>query len=449
MIDEFKRVAINNSKVAIIEGNNKITYLELIEKVKKYADYLTREDSGIVAIYGHKEIEMIISILSCIMSHRPYVILDNSLPKERIKKIIEITKARLLIKVEEIDDLKVKCLKLDELKVYQNDRIKDNNNDVVYIVFTSGSTGLPKGVQITYKNLTNFINWIKKLLGNNNEYIFNTANFNFDLSVADIFYALWSGKTLIINNTDKLMNLDKANLIVATPTFMKMCLLDNEFNDENYSNLKNIFFCGERLDNKVVKKLFDRFRGLRIINAYGPSEATCAVSAIDITKDMISENNLPIGDINNLATEVEIDNGEIILKGESVFKGYLGSLNTFSDYHTGDIGYIENNKLYLNGRIDNQIKYKGYRIELEEIEKNILLIDGVIDVVVVPISNEDNTILYLKAYIVGVKDKNIIINYLKKILPSYMIPKSFVFLDKLPINMNNKVDRKLLENDRC
>ena len=444
MINIFKKVVFDNiNKLAIIEGNKHVNYGELWDKISVYGDYLKRQGIGVVAIYGHKEIDMIVSILSCIYAKRAFVILDNSLPEDRIKKIISITNASLLIKVEDIKNIDIENVTLEELSKYHNNKYVNEDSSNAYIVFTSGSTGEPKGVPISYDNLINFISWIRDILGNYLDYVFNTANFNFDLSVADIFYSLWSGKTLIINNEDRLMNLDKANLLVATPTFVKMCLLDPNFNKENYSNLKTVFFCGERLNNIIVKKLYRRFSNIRIINAYGPSEATCAISAIDITKDMVNENNLPVGDINNLATLLEIKNNEIILYGKSVFKGYING-EIINKYHTGDLGFIYDNKLYLKGRIDNQIKYKGYRIELEEIENNISLIEGVLDVVVLPVYNDNKEILYLKAFIVGNSNKEIIIENLKKILPNYMIPKVFIFLDKLPINKNNKIDRKAL-----
>lgn len=183
--------------------------------------------------------------------------------------------------------------------------------------------------------------------------------------------------------------------------------------------------------------------------------ATSAVSAILITKEMLNEKRLlPVGEVTTFATEINIINEEIVLKGNSVFNGYLGNYiggyykeNNTNCYNTGDIGYIENGKLYCKGRIDGQIKYKGYRIELNDIEYNLNLINGIKESAVVAKYNEDNIVKTIKAFIVteNEMDVNYIKKELKKYLPSYMIPKTIKVIDKLPINQNGKIDRKALK----
>lgn len=217
----------------------------------------------------------------------------------------------------------------------------------------------------------------------------------------------------------------------------------------------NVFiFCGETLENKTVKKLFESFPNLEVINAYGPTEATSAISAINITKDIVNnEELLPVGSINNLATDVEIIDDEIILKGPSVFSGYLGNIkggyykeNNLNCYKTGDIGFIKDNKLYFKGRKDSQIKNKGYRIELNDIEKNISKIRGVLECAVVAKYNEDNVVKTVKAFVVGNVDASYIKGELQKKLPGYMMPRTIKILDRLPINQNGKIDRKALRD---
>ena len=167
---------------------------------------------------------------------------------------------------------------------------------------------------------------------------------------------------------------------------------------------------------------------------------------------MLNEDILPVGDINNLAVNIEVINNEIVLKGKSVFNGYLNITtdNVYKEkgincYKTGDLGYIKNNMLYITGRKDSQIKYKGYRIELHDIENNILQIKDVIDCAVIAKYDENNIVKILKAFVVSKnKDSNYIKEKLKTMLPNYMIPKSIVILDKLPVNLNGKIDRKAL-----
>ena len=290
--------------------------------------------------------------------------------------------------------------------------------------------------------------------------ILNQASFSFDLSVADLFYSLCNGHTLLDLNNDisedynEIFNLMKEiDVAVMTPTFMKLCLLNKDFNENNYPNFKCVYFCGEQLEVKTVKKIFEVFPNLKIINAYGPTEATSAVSGIIITKEMTNTMNiLPVGEIDNFATDIEIIDDEIVLKGSSVFNGYLGNLiggyykeNNINCYKTGDLGYIKDGKLFCKGRKDSQVKYKGYRIELNEIEYNINLIKGVKECAVVA-KHDENIVKTIKAFVVVENniDSNYIRNELIKYIPEYMIPKTIKIIDKLPINSNGKIDRKAL-----
>lgn len=418
-----------------------------------------------VIIYGHKSINMLISMLACLISKRAYIPIDIETPIARIEEIIKITSANLVIKNEEIHIPNVDCYTLEELVNFKNEKTRDNTNEIAYIIFTSGSTGKPKGVPISRDNLANFINWISNLAPLS-QYkhinVLNQASFSFDLSVADIYYSLYNGHTLIglskysqedYNEIFKIIKENNVNVGVMTPTFVKLCLLNKEFNEHNYPNLKCIYFCGEQLEVGVVKKLYLAFPNLKIINAYGPTEATSAVSASLITKEMLNKDILPAGDMNNLATEIVIEDNEIVLKGKSVFSGYLEGYtgghfkeNNVNCYKTGDIGYIEEEKLYCKGRKDNQVKYKGYRIELNDIENNIKRIKGVKECAVVAKRTETETVKAIKAFVVLEANFKVeqVKEELKKLLPTYMIPKIIKNVEKMPINKNGKIDRRLL-----
>lgn len=463
MLDKIEKIVNEYPTLeAYIFNDEKITYRELWNSSIKYSDYLKRQGNSPVIIYGNKECNMMISILSCVMANRTYVPIGLFTPLDRIKKIINNTKSTLILSDYnlELDDIDI-C-NLNGLDKYSNNSIADNNNEYVYMIFTSGSTGDPKGVPISKTNLNNFIEWISSLKPLNsykNINVLNQANFSFDLSVADIYYSLCNGHTLYgldltkdYTNTYKVFkNIDVA---VMTPTFMKLCLLDESFNTNNYPKFKCVYFCGEQLEVKLAKKILDRFPNLNIINAYGPTEATSAVSAHNITLDDLNKSILPVGDIDKCATNVSIEDNEIILKGDSVFSGYLGNIEgghykeeDIDCYKTGDLGFIKDKMLYCKERKDNQIKYKGYRIELSEIEYNINQINGVDDCVVVASYNDDHIVKNIKAFIIG---KDITISYIKeellKSLPSYMIPTVIKIVDVLPVNQNVKIDRKALSN---
>lgn len=433
-------------RVAYSVGDESITYRQLWLSANEEAERLKIQGTNPVIIYGHKEIRVVISILACLLAKRAYVPVDSlSTPPGRLAKI----------------EKSVKC------------HIEE---DVAYIIFTSGSTGDPKGVMITYDNLDNFVSWIvnlKPLCDYENINVFNQAAFSFDLSVADFYYSLWRGHTIVALNSDwssgfeDIFNtLKKAEVAVVTPTFVKLCLSDSGFNGEHFERLRCMFFCGELLEKKTVSQLFERFPNMEIINAYGPTEGTCAVSAIGITPSMlVDELPLPVGEINNLATRVEIDDGEIVLRGPAVFKGYVNCSESGREYidqvspvnpdvitdrgeriyKTGDLGLIQNNRLYCLGRMDSRVKYKGYRIELSDIEQNILKVKGVTDCAVVALYNAEGAVRMIKAYVTAeFDDSGLIRRELSDKLPTYMIPKSIEIMDKLPMNANYKTDRKAL-----
>lgn len=465
MLKKFEQI-VNNHKndIAYIVNKEQITYAELWQSAKIQASLLKRQDNKPVIIYGDKEIFVIITILACLICKRTYIPISYDTPIDRIKKIISLSDASLIISKRKIQIPNIDICNFNSLEKYKNCEIKDCKSDIAYIIFTSGSTGEPKGVPISTNNLNNFIKWISNLspLSNyKNIKVLNQANFSFDLSVTDLYYSLCNGHTLFAldNKTkediSKIYNvIEKVNLLVITPTFMKLLLLDKSFNSNNYPILKCIYFCGERLEKKIVKKIFELFPNINIINAYGPTEATSAVSAILIDKNILDkEEELPIGNMTNTATNIEIIDDEIVLKGNSVFSGYLNKYtggyykeNNINCFKTGDIGFIKADKLYFKCRKDNQIKYKGYRIELDDIENNIKSIKQVKDCAVIAKYDDLKNVKTLKSFIV-LNDKveeEYIKEKLKKMLPQYMLPKSFVFIDSLPVNTNNKIDRKAL-----
>ncbi len=466
MLKKIKEaVEKNPNSVAYKNSDESITYGQLWKRAFYYAQFLKKQGSSPVIIYGHKNVSVIISILACLIADRTYVPIGECTPIYRLKKIAEITKSTLILSDNDISNIEVDYCNLDGLIRYKNNKIKNQENDIVYIIFTSGSTGIPKGVPISKKNLNNFINWInnlKPLCDFKNIKVLNQASFSFDLSVADLYYSLCNGHTLVAFDGDVQDNYDdifkaflEVDFAVMTPTFMKICLLNDDFNERKFPKFKCVYFCGEQLEKKLVQKIFTSFPNLQIINAYGPTEATSAVSAINITKDMLEkEEILPVGEINNFATLIEIVNDEIILKGDSVFNGYLLNYdgghyweNDINCYKTGDVGYIKDGKLYCKGRKDNQIKYKGYRIELADIESNINLIDGIASsVVLAKYDDKKVNVKTIQAFVMV--DKKIDIGYIKKelekLIPKYMMPKMIKIVDKLPINHNGKIDRKAL-----
>lgn len=454
-IEEFN----GNNNIAYKINNDLITYDELYKKSKYYSDLLKREGNKPVIIYGHKSINMIISIVSCLLARRCYIPIEDSMPLNRIKDIIKVSKSSLFINNSDID-INIDSLRLDNLTNYKDQEIKENDNNYAYVIFTSGTTGNAKGVPITYDNLDNFINWISNTYPFNsykNINVLNQASFSFDLSVMDLYYSLYNSHSIysITRTSQKDFSMfdtiKDINLMVITPSYMKLCLLNPDFSSINYPNLKCIYFCGELLTIDLTKKIRERFNNIIIFNAYGPTEATCAVSGLIIDDMMLDNELLPVGIKDNLASPIEIINNEIVIKGKSVFNGYLGNIvggyykeDNINCYKTGDIGYFKGNYLYCNGRVDNQIKFNGYRIELSDIENNLLKIDGVIDACVIA-KKANNEVKLIKAFVVlNNYDTLYVKEELSKLIPQYMMPKVIERIDRMPINKNGKVDREVL-----
>lgn len=420
------------------------------------------------------------AFLACSFAGIPYVPIDVSMPIDRIKLIIKQVNPSFIIgdlKVDKYENIsKNKIEEIMSLKEYNDiEKIHMELEDIYYIIFTSGSTGTPKGVEITYKNINSCINWLEKVTNAKNEVILNQANFSFDLSVADLYLSLLSVSEHYILDNESMMDFNKifkelkeskVTIGVMTPSFVDLLLLDKNFNEKLLPNLKTILFCGEQLLENTIYKLYERFKNIKIINMYGPTECTFAVTSIEIPRN-IKLKNIPVGKVKDECEVFIIDEnrnivqdgkiGEILIVGESVAKGYIDEnksdkfiyINNKKAYLTGDLGYIENGNLYYKCRKDKQIKYKGYRIELIDIEQNLLELNYIEKATVLPQKDNNNKVSKIIAFVILKEGNEIngleIRKDLKEKLPEYMCP-IIKIIKEFPININGKCDeRKLLE----
>ncbi len=487
------------NRIALVCDNEKMKYSELNTNSEAIAAFILEalgKDNTPIVIYGNKENLMMCCMMAALKSGRAYIPIDISYPKERVEAIINEVKPKILfdfshentfsnIKTIKPSDIDLIIKEYKNIKIDKINWVKDDEN--AYILFTSGSTGKPKGVQISSNNLNNFVSWIVDYLklDDSEEIFMNQAAYSFDLSVTSIYPALSYGKTLHGFSKKTLENLkdlfedissSDINFWVSTPSFAGMCVAEDSFNSQMLKNLKAMIFVGEVLPRPLSKTLLDRFENTRIINGYGPTEATVAISANDITRKTIEENeSLPIGypmktSIVKIVDEKlnilkEGEKGEIIIVGPSVSKGYYNNEEKtnasfyFDDYNgkkmraykTGDLGYFINNNLFYCGRKDFQIKLNGYRIEIEDIENNLIRVNNVKNAAVVPIIKNDK-IAYLTAFVQlteksdlgSLKTGILIKKEVSKLIPSYMVPRNIKIIDEFPTNINGKIDRKRL-----
>lgn len=504
-----ENAANNPERIFMIEKtlngeDRKLTWTQLEEYSNKLASYFSKnlETKAPVIVYGHKHPFMIVCFLACVKSGRAYCPVDNSLPVSRVKSIIEEVTPDIVIAIEDMPNMGYSILSLNDIMhiVDQQVEILGENqfqfsvdkDDTFYIIFTSGSTGEPKGVQITAECLDNYLRWAVTMIKDYDEYshylFMNQAPFSFDLSVMDLYLTLFTGGTLI--SLDKDVQQRMANLFVAlkestpdvwvsTPSFVDVCLAEKEsFNSDVLPNLNTFLFCGETLTNKTASSLLERFPAAKIVNTYGPTESTVCVTSITVDQELVNKNNpLPIGrekngtwifilneDGNSLPEDQQ---GEIVIVGDTVSVGYFNKPNLtaqrfgkymiegkeYRSYHTGDKGYKKDGNLYYCGRIDLQVKLHGYRIEIEDVEANLMKIDDVMQAAVYP-KYRDNKIAYLVGCVVlnteaidSHKKALELKSEMKKFVPEYMIPKKIKFFDSLPMSQNGKIDRKKLMED--
>jgi len=496
IINKVKDISLTKGDTVFFdEGNDQFTYKQLDELSDSLAGFLEEKypTKTPIIVYGGQEALMIVSFLACTKSGHSYVPIDDHTPKERVAMIVEEANASCVLSLSDWP--------LENNEVYNRSKIvsimNETNNylakqpvckdDVYYIIFTSGTTGKPKGVQITYNNLISFTSWmLSDFCLKEHQRFLCQAPFSFDLSVMDLYPALLIAGTLVPMPKSMIENFPllfksipemKLNVWVSTPSLIEMCLLNPEFDSEHLPTLENFEFCGEELPKNTAQKLLDRFPNAQIYNTYGPTEATVAITNIALNQDILDKyERVPLGKVKS-DTEIHILNekneklangeiGEIVISGPSVSIGYFNNPEktqeaffTFEgvpSYRTGDAGLIEDGYLFYKGRMDFQIKLNGYRMELGDIDHHLITLDGVRAACSVPKYNKAGKVQQLLAYVVlesevDSSDERALTQQLKeqlnKTVMDYMVPHRFIFVESLPMTQNGKIDRKQLINE--
>lgn len=472
-------------RVAFDYLGKKNTYRELADYSSRVATSVKRlnlNDDVPIMVYGGQTFDMLVAFLGVAKAGHAYIPVDVNSSYQRLHSIIETARPGFIISVESFP-LKTDVPVLNRTQLHEiytsfpMAQVEKSAmlNKNIYIIFTSGTTGKPKGVQISHGNLISFVDWMITDYEFQDKNVLLQPSFSFDLSVMAIYPTLVSGGTLKVlpkNVTDNFMSmftvLPEMNLHtwISTPSLIDICLVDPNFNPEKYPNLRNFLFCGEELTHSTAQKLSDRFPEAHIYNTYGPTEATVAVTSVEITPAILKQySRLPIGYVKSDTTIMvkaqEDRKGELLIAGPSVSKGYLNNpsktetaffnIRGVQTYRTGDLGHFDDKLLFYSGRSDFQIKLKGYRIELEEINHYLSQIPFIKQGVAVPKYDKQGKVQQLIGAVALKQETDDelaltkrVKQALSKAVMPYMVPQRFKFYQELPLSTNGKVDIKAL-----
>jgi amino acid adenylation domain-containing protein len=472
--------------------NQRFTYRQLNNQANQLANYLREQGVGpdvLVGVCFRRSVDMIVALFAVLKAGGAYVPLDTAYPTERLQFMLKdsgisvlITEKQILKEISLECDLVV-CLDSDAEAIasYSSENLVVNvkPDNLAYVIYTSGSTGTAKGTLIHHRGVVNYLSWcVKNYAVSSGSGAPVNSSIAFDATVTSVFAPLVVGKRiLLLPEKDEIEALSAVllsdndfSLVKITPAHLD--ILQHLLQSDRLQNqVRAIVIGGEALNYRSIELWRKYARGTRLINEYGPTETVVGCCTYEVSGESPQTGDVPIGRpiantqmyiLDRYLQPVPIGvSGEIYIGGAGVARGYLNRpdltqerfvMNPFDEnanarlYKTGDLGrYLPNGEIVFLGRIDHQVKIRGYRIELAEIETALAKHPAVIQATV--IARDEHPEKKLVAYLVT-GDSSVTSNHLRShlanILPQYMLPASFVFLDKLPLTPNGKVDRKAL-----
>lgn len=503
----FEESAMKHSGSICAESNDEvITYHEINRKSNQLARKLLKLAGGssrLIAVLLDRSIESLIAFLAVLKSGSAYVPLDPNYPSARLRFILEDCGAKILIAnyelLAKIDQQRLEhivCLSSysswEDYEAYSGENINDveisiSPNDLAYVMYTSGTTGRPKGVLVEHKNVVSLVSDDNVVDMDHTSVVGHSSSISFDAATFEIWATLSRGARLVYISKEILLNTVALGALLKERKVQILFLTTSLFNKiafEDPSSLSSLTFLltgGEAANYDAIQKVLEHSESITAVNVYGPTETTTFATYAHFNRGYQSKNvsigkpmaNMEVYVLSNGEFVATGGVGELFIGGDGVSRGYLGdkeltekkfstvcnaNLTERRLYATGDmVRWLPDGQLQYIERKDNQVKVRGFRIELSEIEHQLLTLEEIQESKVVVLSDE-NTEKKLVAYLVKCNknpntevvssvEKNlrkICRSYLLKNLPDYMVPSAYVIVDRLPLTENGKIDEAAL-----
>lgn len=479
--------------IVLRDGGRELSMMELDRKSNQFAQRLRESGIGkgdLVGLCFTRSIELVAAILATFKVGGAYVPLDPTQPQQRLEFLVKDASPKQVLTESRFESLvsgvtaNVICIDIDtklaESNVDSFECTPTDGDDLAYVLYTSGSTGNPKGVMGTHKGLLNRLNWMwERYPYAEDEVLIHKTTSNFVDSVAEVWGPVLKGKPLEILNQDspfdlydfiELLEEKSITRLVAVPSLVRHILEFYPDLAEKLPSLKQVIVSGEELQIDICKLFYQAAPDCLLINLYGSTEVSADVTYYEVPNKPAASRRVPIGKVLNNNSVYILDKhmqvcpvgvkGELYVSGVGVAKGYYNNQemtdkafleNTISNdgsrmYRTGDYArLLPDGNIEPLGRVDTQVKVRGFRIELSEVEAALLNFDVVNEAVCVVSDNGEQRALV--AYVVleeNLMTPSQIRESLRDVLPDYMIPTAIVQMNEMPLSVNGKIQRSEL-----
>ncbi|HEY2116419.1 MAG TPA: amino acid adenylation domain-containing protein, partial [Candidatus Angelobacter sp.] len=481
-----EQVQRRGEELAVICDQEQISYIELDRRSNQLGRYLRNLGVGpekLVGISVERSIDMVLAMVSILKAGGAYVPIDPAYPPDRLRFMAEdsdigvlLTQGRIAHRIPQLK-VKVVCLDRDwdEIAQQSNQGFETQvlPENLAYVVYTSGSTGQPKAAAVSHRSMIRLLRETNYIQFQGDEVVAQTVNMSFDPSTFEIWGALLNGCRLVIIGNEVLLDVERFAAEIIDKRVQVMFLATALFNEVGrlkpamFNSVKSLLFGGEAVYPVTAAAVLEHGGPERLVNAYGPAECT-TFSGWYVVKEVARDApSVPIGKAvantqiyvldRNMNLEPIGAMGKLYIGGEGLARGYWRRPELTAErfvpdpygqpggrlYISGDLArWMDDGNLEFFGREDSQIKIRGFRVELGEIEVALLQHGGVRNCAVLMKTVSSGK--QLVAYVSGEANADELKNYLKAKLPEYMVPGVYVMLPELPLNTNGKVDRRAL-----